>query len=139
MVVLALIMVGAKLMGGGTYTILSGSMEPTYHVGSLIIVQPVDHKELKVGDPITFTIAEDRVVTHRIVDIKDYEWFTTKGDANEVEDASPTYYENIIGKPIFSIPYLGYLIYLIKYPPGRYVAIFFGILLIAIELKNHNK
>ncbi len=46
MVILALIMVGAKLMGGGTYTILSGSTEPTCHVGSLIIVQPVDHREL---------------------------------------------------------------------------------------------
>ena len=36
-------------------------------------------------------------------------YFQTKGDANEVADGSPVYYKNVVGTPVFSIPYLGYL------------------------------
>ena len=36
-------------------------------------------------------------------------YFQTKGDANEAVDGSPVYYKNIVGTPVFSIPYLGYL------------------------------
>ena len=36
-------------------------------------------------------------------------YFTTKGDAKEIEDGSKVYYKNVVGTPIFSIPYLGYL------------------------------
>ena len=35
-VILALLLVGARLIGLQVFTVLSGSMEPTYHVGSLI-------------------------------------------------------------------------------------------------------
>ena len=35
-VLLALALVGVRLLGFQVYTILSGSMEPTYHVGSII-------------------------------------------------------------------------------------------------------
>ena len=36
-------------------------------------------------------------------------YFTTQGDANDAPDGSPVYYKNVIGTPVFSIPYLGYL------------------------------
>ena len=45
-VVLALLLVGARFIGLNVYTVLSGSMEPTYHVGSLIYVKDVDTDEL---------------------------------------------------------------------------------------------
>ena len=68
-VVLALLLVGARFIGLNVYTVLSGSMEPTYHVGSLIYVKDVDTDELKAGDVITYMLDEDTIVTHRIVDV----------------------------------------------------------------------
>ena len=49
-VIVALLLVGARLIGLQVFTVLSGSMEPTYHVGSLIYVKDVDPFELESGD-----------------------------------------------------------------------------------------
>jgi len=128
-VLLAVALVGVRLVGLKPFVVLSGSMEPTYHVGSLIYVNSVNYMELEVGDPITFMISEDTVVTHRIIEILPDEnepqtlRFFTQGDANEVPDGSSVHYKNIIGKPVFSVPYLGYVSNYIQNPPGMYVAI----------------
>ena len=127
-------------MGGGVYTVLSGSMEPAYHVGSLIYVKPVDHKELKQGDAITFAFTESIVVTHRIVGIdSDYQWFETKGDANEVKDGSPVYYKNIIGKPVFSVPYIGFVISYLQTGIGKITAAVVVVILFIFGLLPQHK
>lgn len=135
-VLLAVALVGVRLIGLQPYVVLSGSMEPTYHVGSLIYVKEVDYKELKVGDPITYMVSQDTVVTHRIIEVlvdeEDPETirYFTQGDANDIPDGSSVHYKNIIGKPVFSVPYLGYVSNYIQNPPGQYVAIAAGALLI---------
>lgn len=91
-VILATLLVGARFIGLTPFTVLSGSMEPTYHVGSLIYVKKVDPYTLKAGDVITYSISEEMVATHRIVEVipdeEDPEVirFKTKGDANEAEE-----------------------------------------------------
>lgn len=128
-VLLAIALVGVRLIGLEPYVVLSGSMQPTYEVGSLIYVKSVDHKELKAGDPITFMVSQDTVVTHRIVEVlvdgddPNTLLFVTQGDANAAPDGSAVHYKNVIGKPVFSIPYLGYVSNYIQNPPGKYVAI----------------
>ena len=113
-VLLAVALVGVRLVGLQPYVVLSGSMEPAYHVGSLIYVKKVDYRQLEVGDPITYLINEKTVVTHRIVEVlvdendPDTIRYFTKGDANNVADGSSVHYKNIIGVPVFSIPYLGW-------------------------------
>ena len=112
LVVLAtLALVAPRVAGWRPFTVLSGSMEPTYHVGSLIYVKDVEPSEIQVGDPITFVLNEDLVVaTHRVIEIDaENQHFYTKGDANESPDSSPVHFNNLIGKPVFTIPYLGYL------------------------------
>lgn len=137
-VILALLLVGARFIGLNVYTVLSGSMEPTYHVGSLIYVKKVDTSTLKDGDVITFMLDEDTVATHRIVDVVPDEddpsqlRFQTKGDANEDVDGSLVYYKNVIGTPVFTIPMLGYLASFIQSPPGTYAAIAVGALIILL-------
>ena len=65
---LAILLVGVRVVGFSPYTVLSGSMEPTYSVGDLIYVKTVDPDSIKVGDPITFVANEKLVVaTHRVV------------------------------------------------------------------------
>ena len=125
MVVLVVMLVGVRLIGYQPYCVLSGSMEPTYRTGSLIYVKKADPQDIKVGDPITFVLDENlTVATHRVIEIDEADrHFYTKGDANEYPDASPVHFNNLIGRPAFTIPYMGYVANYIQNPPGRYIAI----------------
>ena len=133
-VVLAVLLVGVRVVGLTPYVVLSGSMEPTYHVGSLIYVKEVDPAEIQVGDPITFVMDEDlTVATHRVIAVsEDGEHFTTQGDANDAPDGAPVYYKNIVGVPKFTIPYLGYFSDWITNPPGMYLAVTGALVLIIL-------
>ena len=137
-VLLALLLVGARVVGLQVFTVLSGSMEPTYHTGSLIYVKKVDPYTITDGQPITFMLDENTVATHRVVGIVPDEEdptvirFRTKGDANEAEDGSLVHYKNVIGTPVFTIPYLGYVADYIQHPPGMYIAISGGAVLLLL-------
>ena len=157
-VIIAFLLVGVRLIGLTPYAVLSGSMEPTYHVGSLIYVQKVEPHQVQVGDPITFVVNEDLLVaTHRVVNIDIQTtkqetitndagqtstqtvpldefayYFYTKGDANDVADGAPVYYKNLIGKPVFTIPYLGYLSSWLQTRKGAILGVTFGIVLIML-------
>lgn len=132
-VLLAVFLMGARLVGLQVFHVASPSMTPTYREGDLIYVKSTDPDSVKVGDPITFVLNEDLVVaTHRVVAIdQENRQFTTKGDANQTEDAAPVHFNNLIGVPVFSIPLLGYVSAWIQSPPGMYVAIGFCIVLLA--------
>ena len=138
-VLIAVALVGVRLLGFQVYTVLSGSMEPEYPVGSLIYVKEIDAHDLRVGDDITFRLGGNTVVTHRITEIvpdamePQSLWFRTKGLANESEDANPVPDSNILGKSMFTIPYLGYLAYYIQRPPGLYIAISVGAILLLLS------
>lgn len=137
-VILALLLVGARVIGLQVFTVLSGSMEPTYHTGSLIYVKKVAPYTIEEGQPITFMLDEGTIATHRVVGIVPDEEdptvirFRTKGDANDAEDGSLVHYKNVIGTPIFSIPYLGYVADYIQHPPGMYIAISAGAVLLLL-------
>ena len=137
-VLLALLLVGARVVGLQVFTVLSGSMEPTYHTGSLIYVKKVDPYTITDGQPITFMLDENTVATHRVVGIVPDEEdptvirFRTKGDANEAEEGSLVHYKNVIGTPVFTIPYLGYVADYIQHPPGMYIAISGGAVLLLL-------
>jgi len=128
-VIVAVLLVGVRIFGLQVFTVVSGSMEPAYPVGSLIYVKEADVSRLENGDVITFMLNENTVATHRIVEVVPDETdatvirFRTKGDANEAEDGSLVHYKNVIGTPVFKIPYMGYVANYIQNPPGMYVAI----------------
>lgn len=99
-----------KFFGLEPMIVLSGSMEPTYHVGSLLYVKDANPDEIKEGDPITFYISDDTLVTHRVVEVDTVnKQYTTKGDANETIDGAPVSFDQVLGTPVFNIPKLGYL------------------------------
>jgi signal peptidase len=137
-VLCAVVLMGSRLLGYQVYNVVSGSMEPTYPVGSLVYVQKVDYHDLKVDDPITYMLDSDTVVTHRIIEVlvdeenSDVIRYFTQGDANDIPDGTSVHYKNIIGKPVFSIPYLGYVSNYIQQPPGLYVALAAGAILILL-------
>lgn len=128
-VIFAVLLVGARLLGLQVYTVISGSMEPAYHVGSIIYVKSVPPTELREGDTISFMISENTVATHRIIEVlpdeddPDVIRFRTKGDSNETEDANPVHCKNVLGKVVGTIPLLGYVSDYVQNPPGTYVVL----------------
>ena len=127
-VLLALLLVGARVLGLQTFVVLSGSMEPYYHVGSIVYVKDVAPESLQVGDDISFLIGEKTVATHRIVEILPGATdsaglrFRTKGTSNTTTD-EPVHQSKVLGKVVGTIPYLGYAFDFIKHPPGTYITL----------------
>ena len=130
-VVLAVLLAGVRVFGLTPYCVLSGSMEPQYKTGSLIYVKHAAPEDVSVGDAITFVLNEDLVVaTHQVYQIdRENRCFYTQGIANVdsegniQHDPAPVLYENLIGKPVFTIPKLGYVSDYLSTPPGMYVGI----------------
>ena len=99
----------------------SGSMEPAIHTGSAVIIKPLE--SYTEGDIITFYFnrGDETPTTHRIIEVREAEGaisYLTKGDANENEDPQPVSGTSVVGKVLFSIPYLGYVLDYIKKPVG---------------------
>ena len=122
-VVIALLLVISVLPLPGNYKVLmvlSGSMEPAIKTGSIVAVKPSENYQ--INDIITFHSSKSETpVTHRIVNIKesnDTVSYKVKGDANEESDWEEVSKENVIGKVLFSVPFLGYVINFIQQPIG---------------------
>ncbi len=106
------------LAGIRSYVVLTGSMEPVIPVGSIVFVrkQPTYQKE----DIVAFE-SGNMTITHRItemVKISQESTYKTKGDANNTTDSETISQNNIIGKRIYSIPYLGNIVLFLKTIPG---------------------
>ena len=108
----------------GNYKILvvqSGSMEPAIKTGAVVIVKPAD--VYSIGDVITFgSITKTTPPTsHRILDMEVSEGqisYITKGDANEDPDGKPVAKMDVVGRVLFSMPFLGYVIDFARKPLG---------------------
>lgn len=129
----AVFLMGSRLMGYRVFNVISGSMEPTYSVGDLIYVKEVNPYDIKEGMVITFVLNEELVVaTHRVVEVDtENQYFHTKGDANDTADSAPVHFNNVIGVPQFRLPLLGYVSDFIQNPPGMYITLAVGAVLIA--------
>lgn len=111
-----------SVLGYRLFVVDSGSMSPTLKIGTLTIVKEVEPVEIEKGNIITYYGSGTSVVTHRVVDIENGgASFITKGDANETEDPLALDSNKLIGKVIFSIPYIGLLLKLLKTKAGLVV------------------
>ena len=81
------------VMGYRMFAVVTGSMEPVYKVGDVLLCKTVDPDTLKVGDDVTYLGKEasfkDKVITHRIEKIENKNGkkiFYTKGVASKSID-----------------------------------------------------
>ncbi len=89
------------------FQVATGSMEPVYKVGDIIVVSKTNPKDLKIGDDVTYHGSENEfaglTITHRIINTR-YEngkyYFITKGVANTGEDPEISE-DNVYGKVIY--------------------------------------
>ena len=114
--------------------VMSGSMEPTFHTGSVVFVDK--DASYKVGDPVAFYNG-NAYVTHRLIDTTELKdgtvGYITKGDANADQDTAIITDENIEGKVVFCIPVLGYIFH---YAQQKFVIIIAAALIICLFLAS---
>jgi len=111
----AAVVVFPRAVDGAALTVLTGSMEPTYSPGDMIIVRGVTdaNREVQVGDAVTFQPVSDdpALVTHRVVS-KSFSSsgtsFVTRGDANGADD-DPIVPAQIKGVVMYSVPWVGHV------------------------------
>jgi signal peptidase I len=100
-----------SMHGYKVMTVLSGSMEPQIKAGDVIIDKRIDPKSVKIGDVITYSAANNILITHRVINIQEKSGqllFKTKGDANNVEDEKLVSQGDLVGTVVLRIPYGGY-------------------------------
>ncbi len=113
--------------GISIYTIVSPSMTPVIHVYDVVVnVKTKGPQDIQIGDIITYksvaATSEGMTITHRVVNIDQlpdgtFEYMT-QGDNNSEPDSSYVAYDQVIGKEILIIPYLGKLQFLIATQKG---------------------
>lgn len=135
--------------GYRAFVVQSGSMEPTIKTGSVVLVAP--QTNYGKNEIITFFANPNKInlkdpqstVTHRIVATETQDGqtvFQTKGDANEDPDMETITEKQILGKTVFSLPYLGYGVAFAKTQTGFITLIVIpGTLIIYSELMNIKK
>lgn len=132
----------------------TGSMVPNITVGSLLILSGTNPEEVDVGDVIVFktpstqkhallfifTYYYPEPWVHRVIAkevVGDQYFFLTKGDANPMPDQNPNDVttwlkgEDVIGKVVFVIPYLGWVFLWAKSPIGTAIIVALIIVLAA--------
>ncbi len=108
------------------FVVLSGSMEPRVKTGSLVVVKQFPNYQK--GDLITFAdpVKPKETVTHRIFEVKEAPWsaiYTTKGDANKTPDPTPVPAALVLGKALFVLPLIGFMVSFAKTQLGFIVLI----------------
>ena len=123
-----------SFMGYKPFIVLTGSMEPVFYSGDLVMVKEVEADSLQVGDVIAFREGT-AVITHRIVQVegegKDLR-FTTKGDNNNVNDRRPVTVEQLEGVYLYRISKLGNFAMFMQTPVG--MALFIALPLLSFIL-----
>ena len=103
------------------FVVQTGSMEPKVKTGSISFInQNIKYGDIKENDIIAFSMPNGELVTHRAISITE-EGIETKGDANAVADGILVTKQNYIGKNIYSIPRVGYVISKIQTKRGKII------------------
>ena len=103
-----------RLLGYNTLHVISGSMEPNYPIGSMVLIDKVEADRIAVDDVIAFRASlpdgtpGGALTLHRVIEVnaEDRE-FVTKGDANPVEDIYPVPFDALEGVAVRVFPRLG--------------------------------
>lgn len=101
-----------RVLGGEALTVLTGSMQPTYSPGDVVVSVPQD--SYAVGDVVTFqpVSGDPTLITHRIVAVQlggpEGTSYVTRGDANGADD-DPIKAEQVMGEVLYHVPYVGHL------------------------------
>ena len=118
------------------FTVISGSMEPKYKIGDVLIAKEVEPEDIKVGDTISYlgtrNSFKDKVITHQVVGIEKVDnkiYFRAKGLANMVEDPIVSS-DQLYGKVIYKSLIVSFIYKIVSTSIGFYLFIIIPVLII---------
>lgn len=121
------------------FTVITGSMEPMYNIGDVLIAKEVKPENIKVGDTITYQVIEngvnDKVITHQVVGIDKNNgkyYFHTKGLANLVEDPIVSE-DKVYGKVIYKSIVISFVYKIVSTSLGFYAFIILPVMYIIVS------
>jgi signal peptidase len=111
-------------LGDHSFVVQSGSMTPTIRTGDVVVVEPIEASQARVGDIITFRNPDDNseLLTHRAVAIEESGKglaITTQGDANSGRENWKIKPDGDLGHVVYRVPGLGFPVSWIGSPGGR--------------------
>lgn len=125
--------------------VLSGSMEPAFHRGDLLLLTNYREEPVRVGEIVVFKVdGRDIPIVHRVIKVHEKDnstvKFLTKGDNNSVDDRglyAPGQMwltkKDIVGRAKGFLPYVGMVTILMnEYPNLKYAIL--GILALYVLL-----
>ena len=86
----------------------SQSMEPKLNPGDIVLTRSVDPADVKIGDIVRYKKGNVEVI-HRVIGINPDGTFSTKGDNNNVADPEPVRRDQVVGRYVGRVPYLGWV------------------------------
>jgi signal peptidase len=138
---LLLVVIGALLLGDRPVVVLSGSMEPVFSPGDVLIERGIEPRQVEIGQVVTFhEPGTDRMLTHRVRKIEARGAklvFTTKGDADNGLQRWAVDPGGELGQPVGRIPAIGRVVMLAKTPLGLIGIVMVPLLLLAgLEIRR---
>jgi signal peptidase len=134
---LLLVIPGPLAVGMRPLVVLSGSMEPTLHVGDVTVGERIAPKEARVGDIVTFRAGSGRLTTHRLRavyrDANGHFAFTTKGDANNAVERWSLPPDGQLSRTVYRVPAVGRVLLASRTPLGRILLVGLPILLLGSD------
>lgn len=120
--------------------VVSGSMEPNLPTWSLSIVNTkASYDSIQTGDIVVYYRRSDHTrIIHRVTEIEP-NGMVTKGDANSVTDGLSVGRDNLFGKYLFHIPYLGYFSKLGQRPIVRVEFFLCMVMILAVDIVDRWK
>ena len=122
------------------FTVVTGSMEPKYKIGDVLIAKEKDPSEIKIGDAISYLATKgeikNNVVTHEVVNITKDEngkyLFHSKGLSNLIEDPV-VHEEQLYGVVVHKAKLLSFIRKIISTDIGMLLFIIIPILYIIVS------
>lgn len=140
LVVVVAIILLSVVSGIRPCAVMSGSMEPNLPTWSLCFINTrVSYDSIQIGDIVVYQRHSDSTrIIHRVISIE-ADGMVTKGDANPVSDGLSVGRDNLYGKNLFHIPYLGYCIKVAQQPIVRLAIIVCIAAIITIDIVDTHK
>ena len=117
---LATFLVSVWLLGWQLQAVQTGSMSPTYPVGSLLVTGAVNPADVEPGTALVFEdpATPGRIVTHRVVAFAAGAelGFVTRGDANRTNDVAPVPARYVRGQVLWHVTHLGTVMDFLQWP-----------------------
>ena len=131
---------GYPFFGYSGFVVLTGSMQQVIPEGALVLVRETDPGAIRAGDIITYKRSDNKIITHRVMDIyEDFEGsgakgFQTRGDSNPAPDKEIVGAPAVFGVATHAVPKLGFALMYVSENIGLVCLVLGGLAISAVLL-----